>query len=122
MNKTLFDMPAKQKSAVPEQFSGRQDKPFDMPLAHSNDSTGSFQSADKILSTGRLSVQLRIVLDALKCHPNVTSAELAKIAVLDRYRVARRLPILATKGYAERSGERQCTICHCQCFIWRVVR
>jgi len=115
--KLLFE-PLKQRPDVLK-LGQNFEKDFARPLSHRNDSLGSYQSGERMLKFGKLRGQTQAVYNALKSHPNKTSAELARLSDLDRYMVARRLPVLASRGLAERGPERLCSICRCQCFTWR---
>lgn len=92
------------------------------PIARSSDPTSSHAAAAAITRDGTRGEQAAQVLAALLRHPGMTSRELAHLAGLDRYVVARRLPELAQatpprarKGegadarYCQRSGRLACT-------------
>jgi len=111
--------PPKKRADIPERFGTNLGKTFDAPTAHRNDPISSFRAGDKVLKSGRLRGQTQAVLEALRKYPGRTSAELAGLADLDRYAVARRLPNLAYRGLAERGPERECTVCSTPCITWR---
>jgi len=78
--KSLFDEPDRK----PGQLGRNFEKSFDQPLAHRVDPLSSFRAGDKVLRSGRIKGQTKAVLEALKRHPNRTSAELARLALRGR--------------------------------------
>jgi hypothetical protein len=119
-SKTLFD-PPKQRPDISKHLGRDFEKTFDRPLSHRNNSLGSYQAEDRVLKSGKLQEQIAAVYNALKRYPNTTSAELTRLSDLDRYMVARRLPVLAGRGLIERGPERMCSVCHSACFTWRAL-
>ena len=65
------------------------------PAARTTDPVTSHQAAQHMDQTGKRASQQREVLAAVREHPGLTSAELARATGLDRYMLARRLPELA---------------------------
>jgi len=118
--KSLFDPPATRPD-ISKQLGHGFERTFDSPLAHRADPLSSYAAGDRVLRSGRLRGQMLLVLLALRKWPDKTSAELAQLACLDRYAVARRLPNLADRGLAERGPERICSICRCPCVTWRAI-
>lgn len=80
---------------------------FDIPLAHRADPITSYEAADDVIESGELAKQEQEVYAALCNQPGRSSKELAKCLALDRYMVARRLPGLRDKGFAQ-----HCTCCN----------
>jgi hypothetical protein len=117
--KLLFDPPASHKAeAVLNQPEKDFERQYQQPHSHRQDPLSSYRAGDRVLHSGKLKGQMKAVLDALRRHPNSTSAELAQLAGLDRYMVARRLPALAAKGLTIRSKERLCRACRSICVTW----
>jgi hypothetical protein len=77
-------------------------------LARRTDPSSSHDAAQEMVESGALNAQCRIVYAALVSYPNHTSAEIAKLASLDRYMVARRLPDLAKRRLVYRGKKRRC--------------
>lgn len=118
--KLLFDLPIR-KPNISKQLGPDFEKKFDQPLSHRGDPVSSYKAGNRALRSRKIRGQTQAVLEALKRHPNTTSAELARLADLDRYAVARRLPNLAHRGLAERGPERMCSVCRCPCVTWRAI-
>jgi hypothetical protein len=92
------------------------------PIARRSDPVGSHKAAAALNNSGRRNTQKETVLQALRQHPDKTSAELHELSgELDRVTFARRLPDLETDGYAARSGERLCAATGHTCVTWKPV-
>jgi DNA-binding MarR family transcriptional regulator len=115
--KLLFDLQERKSGQLGRDF----EKAFDRPLAHKRDPLTSFAAGERFVRSGQLRGQMLLVLLALRKWPNKTSAELARLAGLDRHAIARRLPNLAERGLTIRGPERMCSVCHCPCVTWRAV-
>lgn len=89
-------------------------------LARNTDPSTSHAAADYVERTGIASTQRTKVMRALRQHPGTTSAELAAVAGLDRYIVARRLPELSERGLAEKALIRRCTVSGIAAVTWEV--
>ena len=107
---TLFEVP-----------KSDQQKPAALaePMAHKMDPVTSYVAGERFARSGKLKGQTLLVLLALRKWPNKTSAELARLAGLDRYAVARRLPNLAARGLAVRGSSRRCSVTHSECIAWQ---
>ena len=90
------------------------------PASRITDPETSHLAEDEINRTGTRAEQQRQTLAALREHPDTTSAELAALADLDRYMVARRLPELAPV-YAQRGEKRTCRKSHRPAITWRAI-
>ena len=90
------------------------------PLARHGDASPSIAAAEAVVRSGAFRNQLEAVLCALFAQGERTSAELARVAGLDRYAVARRLPDLLELGYAEKHGTRMCAVSETPATVWRV--
>lgn len=69
--------------------------------SHRTDPDSSRRAARRHEQSGRLDVDRRRVLEALKRFPGVTSKQLATICGFDRYMVAKRLPDLRRMGLVQ---------------------
>jgi hypothetical protein len=94
------------------------DIPKSQPLARWSDPVTSYVAGERFARSGKLKGQMLLVLLALRKWPNKTSAELARLAGLDRYAVARRLPNLSARGLAVRGPARRCSVTHAECITW----
>lgn len=89
--------------------------------ARCTDPVTSSIAADKITRSGVRGRQAAQVLDALRAYGlPVTSAELAVLADLDRYMVARRLPDLERQGHVTRMDYDTCSVTGHKAVLWRV--
>ena len=122
--KSLFDPPVKQKAGTPKQLERSFEKSYNenQPLAHRHDPTSSYAAGDRALKSGRVKGQTQAVLEALREYSGRTSAELADIMNISRYDTARRLPVLARRGFVVRGAERMCRVCRCPCVTWRAIK
>ena len=57
-------------------------------------------------------------LDAVACHPGLTSNELARATGLDRYMLARRLPELCDHDRVVRGDPRRCEVSGRKAATW----
>ena len=89
------------------------------PLSRNTDPATSFQAAEGLARSERWQSQKQAVLQALRCHPYVTSAELANImGIRDRYICSRRLADLANEQKVYRRRARRCRVTHRICLTW----
>lgn len=80
------------------------------PAARSTDPITSHLASEEHTASGKRACHIAIVIDAVRRHPGMTSAELAPICKLERHEVARRTAD-AEKCGAIRKGEiRKCDI------------
>ena len=119
--KSLFEPPVN-KADASKQLGRNLEKTFDRPLAHRHDPTSSYAAGDRALKSGRVKGQTQAVLEALREYSGRTSAELADIMNISRYDTARRLPVLARRGFVVRGAERMCRVCRCPCVTWRAIK
>jgi DNA-binding MarR family transcriptional regulator len=76
-------------------------------------------SAGKLILSGRLSNQERVVLAALHQYPGSTSGELARTMRADRYLPSCRLPSLRAQGLVRRGEtKRRCIVTKMLCIVW----
>ncbi len=67
---------------------------FDRPLAHRADPQTSYDAADKVVKSGELNRQERIVMDAIARHSQpegITAKELSAKSGIDYFTIQRRL-------------------------------
>lgn len=88
------------------------------PIARAVDPSTSHAAANLLTAGGARSSQKVRVMSALRVHPGVTSAELAQLAGLDRYVVARRLPDLREDGFVAVAQARRCTVTGMLALTW----
>jgi len=81
---------------------------FDRPLARASDPSTSHEAAADLVASGTWGKQKRQVYAVLCLYPGRTSAELAEVAGLDRYMLARRLPDLEDERLATKGSKRRC--------------
>ena len=89
-----------------------------MPMARDRDSVTSFKAAEKVVRSGRLKGQMKLVLMGVKRWPGKTSAELGVLIGLSRYDTARRLPALQHRGVVRKGPSRLCSACGSECVTW----
>jgi len=92
------------------------------PLAHTNDPLTSFDAADKMVESGALARQERLVLVAIQdvCRAlgrtDFTPKEIVKWNTrFDYHTIQRRLSGLRNKGKIERTGEKRGGCC-----VWKL--
>ena len=78
--------------------------------ARSTDPQTSHDAARHIVSSGQQALQQNQALDAVRCHPGLTSNELAQASGFDRYMLARRLPELCDHDRVVRGDARKCDV------------
>jgi hypothetical protein len=89
-----------------------------MPIARDRDSVTSFKAAERVVRSGWLKGQMKLVLMGVKRWPDKTSAELAVLIGVNRYDTARRLPALQHRGLVKKGPSRLCSACGSECVIW----
>jgi len=87
------------------------------PASRATDPETSHLAEEESNANGTRADQQHRTLAALRQHPGSTSAELARLAGLDRYMVARRLPELAPI-HARRAEKRTCRVSHRPAITW----
>ena len=70
----------------------------------------SRQAAAEVVKTGIASSQRERLLATLIEYPNMTTAELARLAHMDRHAAGRRMPELVKRDLATATGTRKCGI------------
>jgi len=115
-SETLFGSPKHKPDMT--KFGPEFEKNFNRPLSHRDDPLSSYQAGDRVLRSGKVKGQMKFCLLAVRRWPGRTSAELAQLAGMDRYSVARRLPALEHRGFVKKGGERLCTVCKSKCVTW----
>jgi len=89
------------------------------PASHRNDPHTSRQAEAAITESGARQTQAELVLDLVRRHGGLTSAELSlKTLTLDRSQIARRLPDLESNGLVQKGGARQCTVTRKSSVVW----
>lgn len=91
------------------------------PIARNNDPSTSHEAAREISQGGARARQQRIVLQAVKEHPGLTSFELSRVCGLDRYQTGRRCPELEKAGLVVKGEARTCTVSGRMATTWRCV-
>lgn len=83
------------------------------PAARSTDDDTSHIAADKHTASGKRHTNLQAVVDVVRVHPGMTSAELSKWINLGKdtyHEVARRLPEAVTAGAVLKGYRRHCLV------------
>lgn len=75
------------------------------PATHKHDPSSSHVAEREVTASGKRKAQQEQVAAAVREHPGVTSAELARRAGLDRHMVGRRLPECETAGTVVRGSQ-----------------
>lgn len=91
------------------------------PVAAAVDPASSHIAAREITKSGVRGRQKCAVLEAVKCWPYHTSAELAREFNLDRHLVARRLPDLMHDGLVEQGPMRSCGVTGRKAVTWKAI-
>ena len=95
------------------------------PRARATDSRSSHRAAERLEVRGEDKRQAAKVLAAFSRFPMATSAEVAKLAKVNRFTAARRAPELARDGllrrYEPTESTRPCEVTGIRCVRWRVV-
>ncbi len=99
---------------------------YSNPIAHAQDPASSHEAAREHTESGRRDTHCSIVLDAVRAHPGLTSAELVEHCVgLDSAEVLtevrRRLTDLKDAGLILRRQPRVCTISKRKVETWWAV-
>lgn len=87
------------------------------PASRSTDPESSHEAESEITRSGARASQQHKVLAMVRKWPGRTSRELAALANLDRYMIARRLPEL-TPIKVRRGEMKQCTIAQKKAVTW----
>lgn len=123
-----LDEASTRRLALPQQRAVRRPRMqplVDVPRAANADPETSHLAAEQIKASGALGKQQQRVLDAVRCYPGRTSAELASLIAAERKddystwrtRTGRRLPEL--RGVHIRMGEsRVCQATKRECVTW----
>jgi len=80
------------------------------PAARTNDPITSHVAAEKVTGSGLRHTNMLAVIDAVRAHPGLTSAELAQYTQIERHEVARRLPEAARAHAVVKGDKRQCSL------------
>ena len=88
------------------------------PASHRNDPATSRQAEAAITQSGARQTQAELVLDLVREHGGLTSAELTQFCDLDRWQIARRLPDLEANGLVIKGNARRCTITNKASVVW----
>lgn len=88
------------------------------PVARRKDPESSHAAAEEVTLSGRRDAQVAQVLAAVRANPGRTSMELARLAGLDRYMVARRLPECVTAGALRKGEQRTCKVSDRLALTW----
>ena len=91
---------------------------FDQPLAHVDDPVSSYRSGERAVHTQKYRNLMQIVLQTVRLHPGMTSAEIAVILHIDRHDSGRRLPNLMHRGLVVQGRPKFCQVCHSVCVSW----
>lgn len=86
--------------------------------ARSTDPETSHDAARHIVASGAQALQQNQALDAVACHPGLTSNELARATGLDRYMLARRLPELCDRDLVVAKDQRKCNVSGRTAYTW----
>lgn len=100
-------------------FDRHQPFPHRQRIAANADPATSHAAAHELTKSGKRATQKATVLRALEIRPWSTSAELARVAKLDRHMVARRLPDLEADGLVVRQPVRNCNVTGKLATTWR---
>jgi hypothetical protein len=88
------------------------------PAARASDPITSHLAAQEVTASGARDAQIALVIRAVRQHPGQTSRELALVARLDRYMVARRLPEAVTAGAIRRGVASECSVARRKALTW----
>jgi hypothetical protein len=106
---------------VPDDYTGDAKLAVPMATAADADPVTSDMAAARIEASGHATAQRRAVLAAVLAHPGSTSAELARIAGMDRHAAARRLPEVRKAGLVRNPGRRTCSVAGILAVTWEAV-
>lgn len=89
-------------------------------LAATTDPSTSLAAAEEVTRNGQADVQRQMVLEVLRRHPGMTSAEMARMSGTpgSRHLFARRLPDLVKLRLARQGEKRECVVCKSVCVTW----
>ncbi|KIQ21569.1 hypothetical protein [Xanthomonas campestris] len=90
--------------------------------ARANDPLTSWDAAERNDKSGKTRQQQNVTAITVADHPGMTSAELAKVAGLCRYMLARRLPEVERQARVFRGDVRVCTATGYKAATWFPVR
>lgn len=85
------------------------DEALSVHAARASDPATSHQAARESAASETRRSQLRLVMEAVKVAPGLTSAELGAFLNMDRYAVARRLPELRRVGLVTNGPAKHCS-------------
>lgn len=93
------------------------------PVHHTGDPASSVEAAEIVTSSGVRESHCKLVLDAMRRHPDSTSGELATHldGIIDLTEVRRRLTDLKADGLAEQGEVRACRARGTKMAVWRPV-
>ncbi|WDS36215.1 winged helix-turn-helix domain-containing protein [Pseudoxanthomonas sp.] len=86
--------------------------------ARSTDPETSFEAAEHMVKSGKAAQQQATTVSAVTANPGMTSHELARHCVLDRYQLARRLPEVESAGRVIRGEARKCLVTGHRAATW----
>lgn len=92
---------------------------IETPAARSSDPITSHEAAEEVTLNGGRAAQRRTVEAAVWMHPGLTSAELARKCLLDRWQIARRLPEAELAGHVKRGEARVCGVSNRRAITWQ---
>ena len=90
----------------------------DEPRSHRHDPQTSREAARKLMESGKLKGQRKVVFDALHKCDGVTHAELGALMGVHWLTPARRLPELERMGLVAKGQPRLCRVKHSRCTTW----
>lgn len=88
------------------------------PAARNTDPVTSHQAVEQVTKTGKRVAHQAHVLELIRAHPGLTTAELARHTSMPRAEIARRAPELRTAGDAYNGPVRKCTACGNNSITW----
>jgi hypothetical protein len=106
------------QAAQPDLFSQPQQRRVETPAARRSDPESSHAAAAEITKSGARAHQQQLAAAAVRQFPGHTSMELAELAGMDRYALARRLPECETAGTVKRGAVTTCTITKRKALVW----
>ncbi len=86
--------------------------------ARRTDPDTSHLAARDMERSGRAAAHREICLAAVRAHPGLTSAEVARRTGLERHAAARRLPELMAAGLIRQGEKRMCQVCGHRSVMW----
>ena len=100
---------------------------FSKPMSRSSDPVTSDIAEANHIKSGKRKRNCDLILEAIKSHPDCTSAELGELTGLDRVEAARRCSDLRNWGliknpkYEYAVSKRKCRVTNSLCIVWRIV-